>query len=219
MASATIEDKVKLIWITPKAEEVISYCAKVSNPINQENKNNERLIRHCANNCHWSIFELSSMCVEINTTRAMSAQIIRHRSFSFQEFSQRYQVVDKLGSDIIERCSARRQDIENKQNSVDDLSSETKDWFNNAQEQVVTLSSKLYQEATEKGIAKESARFILPMGTRTRLYMSGTIRSWIHYLQVRDTKETQYEHRMIAREIKEIFRKEMPTIYSAIFDT
>jgi thymidylate synthase (FAD) len=211
------DSKVKLIWITPKAEQVISYCARVSSPKNQESKNNEKLIKHCADHNHWSIFEMASMCIEVVTSRAMSAQIIRHKSFSFQEFSQRYSTVDKLGRDIIEKCLARRQDIENKQNSIDDLSQETKEWFNNAQEQVVTLSSKLYQEAIEKGIAKECARFILPMGTRTRLYMSGNVRSWIHYLQVRDTEECQREHRMIAKEIKEIFRREMPIIYNTIF--
>jgi thymidylate synthase (FAD) len=222
MASEAIErfvlvsPKAELVWITPNVEDVICYCARVSAPQNQENKS-KRLLKYCADNGHWSVFEIGNMCIEINTTRAISAQIIRHRSFSFQEFSQRYSSVNILEQNVTEECGARRQDTENKQNSIDDLSLETREWFSNAQNEVIGLSSKLYQEALDKGIAKECARFLLPMNTKTRLYMNGTIRSWIHYLQVRDAEGCQLEHRMIAKEIKEIFRREMPIIYDAIF--
>ena len=211
------ETHVKLVWVTPNSEQVIAYCCRVSSPQNQNNQNISKLLKYCASNCHWSVFEMANMCIEISTTRAISAQIIRHRSFSFQEFSQRYSSIDKLGNDVIEKCSARRQDMENKQNSIDDLSQETKEWFDNAQDQVVALGSKLYQEATDKGIAMECSRFLLPMNTKTRLYMNGTIRSFIHYIKVRDTQETQNDSQLSSQEIKEIFRREMPIIYHAIF--
>ena len=151
------------------------------------------------------------MTIEIETSRAISAQILRHRSFCYQEFSQRYASVQSF-----EHYQARRQDVKNRQNSLDDLSEKDKDWFENAQYQIQKKSQKLYDQALKKGIAKECARFLLPMGVSTRLYMTGSIRSWVHYLNVRCEKGTQLEHRLIADEIKEIFIKELPIVSESL---
>lgn len=203
---------VRLTHTTPKAEKLIGYMARVSSP-NQDNPSIEKLIKYLIEHNHWSPLEMANMCVEITTSRAISAQIIRHRSFSFQEFSQRYSKVD---SNENEFYGARRQDEKNRQNSIDDLSDETQDWFLNAQMQVNDLSRNLYVEALDKGIAKESARFLLPISTTTKLYMNGSLRSWIHYINIRTEISVQLEHREIADEIKKIFMMEFPIISKAL---
>jgi len=204
------EEAVKLIAITPKAEELIAYCARVSSS-NQFNPNIEKLLKYCIDHGHWSVFETPYITVEINTSRAISAQILRHRSFTFQEFSQRYAAVADF-----ETYPARRQDSKNRQNSIDDMKLEDKHWFNIAQDRVQTLSSFLYYEALDKGIAKEQARFLLPMSSKTKLYMTGNVRSWIHYLNLRCHVDTQKEHRDIALAIREILKKELPIISKAV---
>jgi len=191
-------------------ENLIMYCARVSNPKNQTS-NNPKLIDYCIRNGHWSVFEMAHMTVEITTSRAIAAQILRHRSFSFQEFSQRYAEVQEF-----ETYPARRQDSKNRQNSIDDMSQEDKQWFDNAQKQVQNLAMNLYKEALAKSIAKEQARFLLPLSTQTKLYMTGNIRSWIHYLQLRSGNGTQKEHQEIAIAIREIFVKELPIIAQAL---
>jgi thymidylate synthase (FAD) len=203
----------KLVWITPNAESVITYCARVSNPKNQEtNPNPEKLIAYCIKHKHWSVFEMASACVEINTTRDISAQILRHRSFSFQEFSQRYAEV-QLRPEIPE---LRRQDLTNRQNSIDDLHQNTKEFFERKIAEVYSHSYDVYQQLLDAGVAKECARKILPINSPTRLYMSGTLRSWLHYLQVRRGPETQLEHRVIAQEIASILCKHIPSIFNVI---
>ena len=202
---------VKLVWLTPDAEKHIAYCARVSNPKNQDNTDIEGLIRYCAKHHHWSIFEMVSMCVEVTTTRDISAQMIRHRSFSFQEFSQRY-----AESTNIPKANPRRQDKKNRQNSIDDVDADVKGWWLNKQHRLNQDCLKTYREALDKGIAKECARKILPINTETKLYMSGTIRSFIHYLNVRTDPSTQLEHREVAEKIKEIFAKHLPVTYNSI---
>ncbi len=191
-------------------EGLIAYCARVSSP-NQENPDYAKLLRFCIREKHWSIFEMVDMTVEITTTRAIAPQILRHRSFSFQEFSQRY--AKAVG---YETYQARRQDAKNRQNSLEDVDEETKAWFKSAQEEVAALAFKRYEEALEKGIAKECARVLLPLSTETRLYMKGSVRSWIHYLQVRCDPATQKEHRDIANAIREIFIEQFPTVAEAL---
>jgi thymidylate synthase (FAD) len=202
--------KVKLISISPNAEQTIAYCARVSSS-KQDNPNIAGLLKYCSKHGHWSVFEMANMVVEITTSRAISPQILRHRSFNFQEFSQRYSEAQAF-----EYYDPRRQDHKNKQNSFDDMSNEDHDWFHDAQAEVIKISNKLYQEALDKGIAKESARFLLPLNTSTKLYMNGTIRSWIHYLNVRCGPETQLEHREIANEIKKLFIEQLPIIAEAM---
>lgn len=191
-------------------EGLIAYCARVSSP-NQENPDYAKLLRFCIREKHWSIFEMVDMTVEITTTRAIAPQILRHRSFSFQEFSQRY--AKAMNYEIYD---ARRQDEKNRQNSLDDFDEETKAWFKAAQEEVVSLAFKRYEEALAKGIAKECARSLLPLNVETRLYMKGSVRSWIHYLQVRCDPATQKEHRDIANAIRKIFIEQFPTVADAL---
>ena len=205
------QESVKLISITPKAEETIAYCARVSNPENQENPEISRLLRHCIKNGHWSIFETANMVIEITTSRGIAPQILRHRSFSFQEFSQRY-----AASTSVMHYEARRQDEKNRQNSVDDFDQGTKDWFRTAQDEVWNLAFARYQEALAKGIAKECARFLLPLNTQTRLYMNGTIRSWLHYIELRSGHGTQAEHMRIAEGCKKIFCEQLPLTAAAM---
>jgi thymidylate synthase (FAD) len=197
--------KVKLVSVTPDAEETIGYCARVSNPKNQDNPDVAGLLNFCISHGHWSIFEMANMVVEINTTRGIAAQILRHRSFSFQEFSQRYAKAEGF-----EYICPRRQDTKNRQNSWDDLEEETKTWFEYIHEKVQQITNDFYQQALDRGIAKESARFLLPLSTKTRMYMNGTVRSWIHYLQLRTDSSTQKEHQDIANEIKGVFRGQFP---------
>lgn len=203
--------KVRLVWATPDAEKVIAYCARVSNPANQDNKDIVKLLQYCIKKKHWSVFQMANVCMEIETSRAISPQILRHYSFSFQEFSQRYAEVVGL-----EECEARRQDDKNRQNSIDDLTKSDKDWYKKALKDNFQRSMELYGEALERGIAKECARMLLPMSSKTRLYMNGTIRSWIHYVNLRTGEETQKEHRDIALAIKLVLAKELPVIAEAV---
>jgi thymidylate synthase (FAD) len=194
------------------AEELIAYTARVSNPANQMNQETApKLLAYCIRNKHWSIFEQVNMTVEITTSRAIAAQILRHRSFSFQEFSQRYAEV----TEFIE-YPARRQDDKNRQNSVDDLTQPVKDWFQRVQ--VINNSDVMhrYKTALENGIAKEQARFLLPLSTQTTLYMCGSIRSWIHYIELRSSNGTQLEHREIALKCREIFKTHFPSVAEAM---
>jgi len=207
---------VELISVTPKAEELIVYMARVSAPRNQDNMETApKLLQYLIKHSHWSPFEMANMCVEIETTRSISAQIIRHRSFSFQEFSQRYADVNELGSAVIPHL--RRQDYLNRQNSIDDLSPEDVANYYRRISQLFEDAEHLYKEMVSQGIAKECARNILPLGTQTKLYMNGTLRSWIHYLRLRCDPGTQFEHRQIAEWIKQIFCKEFPIIGEAVF--
>jgi len=204
---------VKLIWITPDAEQTIEFCARVSNPKGQDKIDTTgKLLRYLVKHKHWSPFEMASACVEVNTTRDISAQILRHRSFSFQEFSQRYAEVSAVP--VIPEL--RRQDHTNRQNSIDDLDYLRQDLYSSKIQHLFDESYRLYNELLEEGVAKECARKILPMNSPTRLYMSGTIRSWIHYLSVRKGPETQLEHRMIANQIYHVLNKELPNLWEVI---
>ena len=206
----------KLVSITPDAEKNIVYMARVSNPQNQHNDETApRLIKYLLKHKHFSPFEMASMQVEIETTRAIAAQILRHRSFSFQEFSQRYSSVDQLGTFGVPHL--RSQDLKNKQASHDDLDPAFTDLMEKKIQTLYNESLDLYEYMLHKGVAKECARSILPLGTPTRLYMSGSIRSWIHYIQIRAGIETQLEHRLIAEKIKEIFKEQLPDVFEAAF--
>ena len=216
MMSSSPSSDVRLVWITPDAEQMIAYLARVSNPNNQSSKETApKLIRYLIKHKHWSPFEMANMCIEINTTRAISAQIIRHRSFAFQEFSQRYSDVGHLGDAIIPQL--RRQDIKNRQNSINDLSMDEVAGYYRRIGELFEDAEHLYKEMVSAGIAKECARGILPLNSRTRIYMNGSIRSWIHYCQIRAEKGTQAEHRQIAEKVLEIFADEMPDVYEAAF--
>lgn len=203
--------KVKLIHLTENAEKHISYCARVSNPSNQNNEKIEGLLAYCIKEQHWSIFEMANMCLEINTSRGIAQQILRHKSFSFQEFSQRY-----AASTTNEIYEARNQDVKNRQNSIDNVSNENKEWFLNAQIEVWDKCYTLYQEGLEKGLAKEQMRFILPISTSTRIYMNGNLRSWINYINLRISNGTQKEHSEIAKECQKIFVEQFPIISKAL---
>lgn len=212
---------VKLIWATPDAEKLVVKMARVSNPKNEDNwDTGPMLLRYCLKNKHFSIFEMANMCVEIETTRAISPQILRHRSFSFQEFSQRYADTKELGSAVVPHL--RRQDFKNRQNSTDDLidklGPELLAGFYRRTSQLFEDAEHLYSEMISNGVAKECARSILPLSTQTRLFMNGTLRSWIHYLQLRCDPGTQLEHREIAEAIKRIFCTEFPVIGEASFE-
>lgn len=207
---------VDLIWATPNAEELIVKMARVSAPKNQDNMDTApKLLKYLIKNKHWSPFEMGNMCVEIETTRAISPQILRHRSFSFQEFSQRYADTGELGSAVIPHL--RRQDYKNRQNSIDDLSADVIASYYRRISQLYEDSEHLYRELLSNGVAKECARSILPLSTQTRLYMNGTLRSWIHYLQLRCDPGTQLEHRQIAERIRELFCAQFPVIGEAAF--
>lgn len=210
----TIRDSknpVELVTITPGAEEIMLFCARVSNPSNQLKLDSKGLLKYCIEHKHWSIFEQATATFQIRTSRAIAAQILRHRSFTFQEYSQRYAVAN---SQVV--YPARRQDTKNKQNSIDDMSDEDKQWFLDAQEKVWQTSNSLYQEALAKGIAKEQARFLLPLGTETTLFMSGNIRNWIHYADLRSSNGTQKEHADLAIAIKEELKKQLPSVAAAL---
>lgn len=194
------------------SEEMMAYVARVSNPSNQMNtKTSSKLLGYCIKNSHWSVFEHVNMTVEITTSRAIAAQILRHRSFVFQEFSQRY-------SEAItnEKVEARRQDTKNRQNSIADMDQEDKDWFEHQQERLWIKAKAEYDEAIRRGIAKEQARFLLPLSTQTTLYMTGNVRNWIHYIELRSENGTQKEHADIAVAIKEIFKEQFPAISEAL---
>tara|TARA_Y100000401_G_scaffold115873_1_gene120386 strand:+ start:126 stop:758 length:633 start_codon:yes stop_codon:yes gene_type:complete len=207
--------KVTKVSVTPDAEKLIGYIARVSNPKNQENPEVAGLLRYCIKHGHWSIFEQASMTVEIETTRGIAAQILRHRSFTFQEFSQRYADTNLL-ADEIPMFDLRHQDTKNRQNSTDDVPyNKKKDLEYKIAEHFVEAMD-LYNELLASGIAKECARFVLPLATPTRLYMTGTVRSWIHYIQLRGGHGTQKEHMDIAHAIEDIFIKEFPITSEAL---
>ena len=208
---------VKLVWVTPDAEHLISDMARVSNPSNQGNyETADKLIRYLIKHRHWSPFEMASMCLEINTNRGIAAQILRHRSFSFQEFSQRYADVGTLTD--IEVPELRRQDTKNRQNSTDDLDPEILEELNAEASVLIEQSKKLYNKMLDKGVAKECARFFLPIATPSRLYMTGTVRSWLHYIDLRSANGTQKEHMDIALECKKILEQELPNVCQAMWN-
>tara|TARA_B100000579_G_scaffold210843_1_gene172246 strand:- start:1543 stop:2181 length:639 start_codon:yes stop_codon:yes gene_type:complete len=205
---------VKLITSTPDAEKSMAYIARVSNPKNQGNDDFKKLLGYCIKNEHWSVFEQAYMTLQIETTRGIAAQILRHRSFTFQEFSQRYADSMQLGDIPIPEL--RRQDNKNRQNSISDLSAELIDQFSQKIKNQFDQNKQLYEEMLEAGIAKECARFVLPLATPTRIYMTGSCRSWIHYITLRTGNGTQKEHMNIAKECKNIFSKEYPIVSSAL---
>mgnify|MGYP003123263631 FL=1 len=209
-------DTANLIWITPDAEKLIAKIARVSNPQNEDNPNAEKLLKYLIKHKHWSPFEMASMCVEIKTTRAIAPQILRHRSFSFQEFSQRYAIPTESFPTVIP--DLRRQDTKNRQNSIDDLPSETTEFMKDRIDQHFRESVDLYHYMLDHKVAKECARAVLPLNTCTRLYMSGTIRSWLHYVDLRCANGTQLEHQLIATNIQEKLFEELPTIARAMWD-
>ena len=207
---------VQLMWATPEADKQIAFMARVSNPDNQDNTEFKRLLNYLMKHNHVSPFEMASMCVQIDTTRDISRQILRHRSFSFQEFSGRYEDMTKLG-DMVER-ECRLQDIDNRQSSLECESPQLKEAFTDSQNLVWNLAVGAYEVALSNGIAKEQARALLPEGlTPTRLYMQGTLRSWLHYIQVRAGVETQKEHRVIAQGALEVLRQIAPITAEAFF--
>ena len=205
---------VELVAITPDAEKTMAYVARVSNPKNQDNQDFSKLIRYCIKNEHWSVFEQAYMTLQIETNRGIAAQILRHRSFTFQEFSQRYADSTQLGNIPIPEL--RRQDNKNRQNSFSDLSDRISNKFESKIKIQSEQSIKLYEEMIQSGIAKECARFVLPLATPTRIYMSGSCRSWIHYINLRSAHGTQKEHMKIANECKDIFRKHFPAVSIAL---
>ena len=207
--------QVKLVSFTPNAEQHIAYCARVSNPNNQDNDKFAGLLKYCIKHKHWSIFEQAFMTLEIETTRGLAAQILRHRSFTFQEFSQRY-ADSSLLSETIPVPELRRQDTKNRQNSIDDLDPEFVALSNKQIETYFAQGMSLYQHLLDNGVAKECARFVLPLATPTRLYMSGSCRSWIHYIQLRSANGTQKEHMEIAEACKQIFAEQFPTVAEAL---
>ena len=205
----------KLIWVTPDAEQLIGKIARVSNPKNENNPNVEGLLKYLIKHKHWSPFEMASMCVEIHTTRAIAPQILRHRSFSFQEFSQRYAIPTDTFATV--QPKLRRQDTKNRQNSIDDLPTETVEYYDQRIDDHFRQGVELYESLLHSGVAKECARAVLPLNTVTRLYMSGTIRSWLHYVDLRGDNGTQLEHMQIARSVGEILDTELPTIARAMW--
>ena len=205
---------VKLITITPDAEQMMAYIARVSNPSNQDNEKYAGLLKYCIKHNHWSVFEQSSMTLEIETTRAIAAQILRHRSFTFQEFSQRYAASTALGD--IDLPELRKQDLKNRQNSTDDLDPEMVEKF---EKQMITLFSSakaLYEQMLSQGVAKECARMVLPLCIPTRIYMTGSCRSWIHYINLRSAHGTQKEHMVIAEACRKVFTEQFPAVSEAL---
>ena len=207
--------KLKLISVTPDAEKTIGYVARVSNPNNQENPKVSGLLSYCIKHGHWSVFEQAHMTVEIETTRGLAAQILRHRSFTYQEFSQRYADVSYIREDI-PLPELRRQDTKNRQNSIDDIDPVTQQNFEIEMRKHFDQAIDLYKKMLHAGIAKECARFVLPLATPTRLYMTGSIRSWIHYIDLRSAHGTQKEHMEIAEGVRAIFAEQFPIISEAL---
>ena len=206
--------KVQLITVTPDAEKNMAFVARVSNPNNQTNENFSGLLAYCIKHQHWSVFEQAHMTLEIETTRAIAAQILRHRSFTFQEFSQRYAKSNELGE--IELPELRRQDVKNRQNSIDDVPQKQVEFLQKEIQAYFAEGMDLYNELIREGIAKECARFVLPLATPTKLYMTGTLRSWIHYIDLRSGHGTQKEHMEIAEKCRDIFKEEFPIISKAL---
>jgi len=206
---------VNLISVTPDAEKIMSYCARVSNPSNQNNDNYAKLLKYCIDHKHWSIFEHATMTLEINTTRGLAAQILRHRSFTFQEFSQRYADTTLLAEEI-PLFELRRQDTKNRQNSIDDIENEIKVKWNAKLREHFAKAKAIYDGMIADGVAKECARFVLPLAIPTRLYITGNVRNWIHYIELRTANGTQKEHIDIANKCKYIFIQQFPIISEAL---
>ena len=206
---------VKLMSVTPDAEITMGYVARVSNPKNQANPNVAGLLKYCIKHGHWSVFEQAHMTLEIDTTRGLAAQILRHRSFTYQEFSQRYADSSLLG-DTIPLPELRRQDTKNRQNSTDDMDDRKVKWYNYRMQKHFKEGMKLYQNMLKDGVAKESARFVLPLATPPRLYMTGSVRSWVHYIELRSGHGTQKEHMDIANACKDIFKEQFPIVSEAL---
>ena len=206
--------KVNFVNITAEPEYTMSYIARVSNPNNQKNEDYAGLLKYCIKHEHWSVFEQSFMTLEIETTRGLAAQILRHRSFTFQEFSQRYADSNLLGN--IDLPELRRQDTKNRQNSIDDLDPAVVEKLNKQMTTLFDSSLSLYNQMLELGVAKECARFVLPLATPTRIYMSGSVRSWVHYIDLRSGHGTQKEHMDIANACKSVFTEQFPTVSAAL---
>ena len=206
---------VKFVSITPDAEKMMAYIARVSNPSNQQNENYSGLLKYCIKHNHWSVFEQSSMTLEIETTRGLAAQILRHRSFTFQEFSQRYADTKLLDTEI-PVPDLRSQDTKNRQNSNDDIPQEKKEEYQALIARHFEDSMNLYNSLLSEGVAKECARFVLPLATPTRLYMTGSCRSWIHYINLRSAHGTQKEHMDIAEACRKVFTEQFPTVSAAL---
>ena len=207
---------VKLVTVTPDAEKTIGYVARVSNPNNQENPKVSGLLKYCIKHQHWSIFEQAFMTLELNTTRAIAAQVLRHRSFTFQEFSQRYADSSALVEGQIPLPELRRQETTNRQQSIDDLDPFVRQKYEIWMQHNFTETLKVYQEMLNDGVAKECARMILPMACPTRIYMSGSVRSWMHYIDLRTGHGTQKEHMELAEDCKKIFVEQFPVISEAL---
>ena len=216
MTKETMTDTLtKLISVTPDAEKHMAYCARVSNPNNQDNDKFSGLLKYCVNHQHWSIFEQAFMTLEINTTRGIAAQVLRHRSFTFQEFSQRYADSSLLGKKI-PLPELRRQDTKNRQNSIDDLDPFVIQSLELQMQTLFDSSMALYEQMLGRGVAKECARFVLPLAAPTRIYMTGSVRSWLHYIELRSANGTQKEHMDIALSAKEIFCEQFPAVAEAM---
>ena len=206
--------KVQLITVTPDSEKNMAFVARVSNPSNQDNEKFSGLLKYCIKHQHWSVFEQAHMTLEIETTRAIAAQILRHRSFTFQEFSQRYAQSNQLGE--IELPELRRQDTKNRQNSIDDLDKDVVDKLNRQMITLFSSAQSLYSQMIEEGVAKECARMVLPLCTPTRIYMTGSVRSWIHYINLRSAHGTQKEHMEIAVACRNVFKEQFPVVSEAL---
>ena len=206
---------VKLISVTPDAEQTMAYVARVSNPANQDNENYAGLLRYCIKHNHWSVFEQAHMTLEIETNRGIAAQILRHRSFTFQEFSQRYADANLI-TEQIPVPELRRQDTKNRQNSTDDLDDAVKLQFQSEIAEHFAAANALYKRLLEAGVAKECARFVLPLATPTRIYMTGSVRSWAHYIDLRSAHGTQKEHMVIAEQCKQVFKEQFPAVAEAL---
>jgi thymidylate synthase (FAD) len=204
--------KIKVVWATPNAEEAVAYCARVSNPENQNAQETApKLLKYLIKHKHWSPFEMVNVCMEIETTRDIARQILRHRSFSFQEFSQRYAAVQGF-----ELSEARLQDLKNRQNSIEVGDDTLHNWWFKAQKRIQEDTELMYNMALAKGIAKEQARKLLPEGmTMSKMYMNGTLRSWLHYVDIRCDKATQKEHREVAEKCRDELTKLFPNVMSA----
>ena len=205
---------VKLVSVTPDAEKTMAYIARVSNPSNQDNENYSGLLKYCIKHNHWSVFEQSTMTLEIETTRAIAAQILRHRSFTFQEFSQRY--ADAKLLETIELPELRRQDSKNRQNSIDDLDPVIVDKLEKQMNTLFSSAFSLYNQMLDSGVAKECARMVLPLCTPTRIYMTGACRAWILYINLRSAHGTQKEHMDIANECRKVFVEQFPTVSESL---
>jgi len=210
-----MDTQIKLVSVTPDAEKHMAYVARVSNPQNQDNDKFAGLLKYCISHGHWSVFEQAFMTVEINTTRGLAAQILRHRSFTYQEFSQRYADVSHIREDI-PLPELRSQDTKNRQNSVDDVDSAIVEKYNKEMRKHFDQGIDLYKKMLRDGIAKECARFVLPLATPTRLYMSGSVRSWIHYIDLRSGHGTQKEHMDVAEGVRSLFCDQFPTVSEAL---